>query len=239
MSEQGTEGSRRGRRGGGRASRQAARAAATAETVAYLERRLPPVEMLDEEGLVQIEENAETILAEVGVAFQDFPSAIALWRDAGADIDGEMVRFPRGMCREIVAGSAPAVYTQHARNPHRSVKIGANTTVFAPNYGSPFVTDLDSGRRYATLNDFENAVKLTCLLPHLHHSGGTVCEPVDVPVNKRHLDMVYSHIRYSDKPYMGSVTAPERAADSIELSRIAFGGDLEDRTVTTSLINAS
>lgn len=230
---------RRSRRGGGRASRQAARAAATAKTVAFLERKLPPVEMLNEAGLAQIEENAETILAEVGVAFQDFPSAIKLWRDAGADIDGELVRFPRGMCREIVTGSAPAVYTQHARNPERSVTVGGNTTVFAPNYGSPFVTDLDAGRRYATLVDFENAVKLTYQLAHLHHSGGTVCEPVDVAVNKRHLDMVYSHIRYSDKPYMGSVTAAERAADSIELSRIAFGGDLDNRTVLTSLINAS
>ena len=71
--------------------------------------------------------------------------------------------------------------------------------------------DLDSGRRYATIEDFRNFVKLTYLSPALHHSGGTVCEPTDLPVNKRHLDMVYSHIRYSDKPFMGSVTAPERA----------------------------
>jgi len=111
--------------------------------------------------------------------------------------------------------------------------------VFAPNYGSPFVTDLDQGRRYATITDFENVVKLTYMLPHLHHSGGTVCEPVDVPVNKRHLDMVYSHLRYSDKPIMGSVTAPERAEDSVELCRMAFGGDLEAKTVMTSLINAN
>ena len=67
-------------------------------------------------------------------------------------------------------------------------------TVFAPNYGSPFVRDLDDGRRYGTIEDFRNFVKLAYLSPHLHHSGGTVCEPVDVPVNKRHLDMVYSHI---------------------------------------------
>ena len=233
-----TEG-RRGRRGGGRAARQATRASATAETVAYLERRLPPVDMLDEEGLAQIEDNAETILTDVGIAFQDFPDALDLWREAGADVDGELVRFPRGMCRELVQATAPSSYIQHARNPARSVKIGDDTTVFAPNYGSPFVFDLDNGRRYATLADFENAVRLTYMLPHLHHSGGTVCEPVDVAVNKRHLDMVYSHIKYSDKPYMGSVTTAERAADSIELSRIAFGGDLADRSVMTSLVNAS
>ena len=232
-----TEPSRR--RTGGRAGRQAARASAQAETAAWLERRLPPVDLLDDAAYAQIEENADIILEEVGIAFQEFPSALELWREAGADVRGEMVHFPRGLCRQLVQQHAPKIFTQHARNPIRSVQIGGNATVFAPNYGSPFAMDLDNGRRYATLTDFENIVKLTYDLPHLHHSGGTVCEPVDIPVNKRHLDMVYSHIKYSDKPYMGSVTARERAEDSIELSRIAFGGDLADRTVMTSLINAS
>ncbi len=232
---------RRGRRGGGRAARQAARSASSAEVNAYLERTLPPVSVLDEAGLAQIEENAETILSEVGIAFQEFPSALDILEQAGAQVDREteLVKFPRGLCREIVKANAPAEYIQHARNPERSVRIGGNSTVFAPNYGSPFVTDLDNGRRYGTIEDFQNIVKLTYMLPHLHHSGGTVCEPVDVAVNKRHLDMVYSHLKYSDKPLMGSVTAAERAEDSIELCRMAFGGDLADRTVLTSLINAS
>jgi len=205
----------------------------------YLERKLAPIDMLGDADLAQIEDNAETILAEVGVAFQDTPEALDLWRRAGAEVDDELVKFPKGMCREIVQQNAPRIYTQHARNPERSVKIGDNSTVFAPNYGSPFVMDLDNGRRYGTIEDFDNIVKLVYGLPHLHHSGGTVCEPVDVPVNKRHLDMIYAHVKYTDKPFMGSVTAPERAADSVELARIAFGGDLAGRTVLTSLINAS
>jgi trimethylamine--corrinoid protein Co-methyltransferase len=52
--------------------------------------------------------------------------------------------------------------------------------------------------------------------------------------------MVYAHIRYSDKPFMGSVTAPERARDTVEMARIAFGADyLEDHPVVLSLINAN
>ena len=67
-----------------------------------------------------------------------------------------------------------------------------------------------------------------------------MCEPVDVPVNKRHLDMVYAHMRYSDKPFMGSVTHPERAADSVEMAKILFGADVVDtQTVMVSLINAN
>lgn len=227
------------RRGGGRSARQASRSARAQQIATHLERAVAPVEILDEEGLAQIERNAETILSEIGIAYQDYPEALSLWREAGAEVEGDLVKCPPGMCRQIVRESAPASYVQHARNPERSVPVGGRATVFAPSYGSPFVTDLDRGRRYATIEDFTNAVKLTYGLPHLHHSGGTVCEPVDVPVNKRHLDMVYAHLRYSDKPFMGSVTASERAADSVEMARIAFGGDLGGRTVMTSLINAS
>ena len=41
------------------------------------------------------------------------------------------------------------VYTQHGRNSAHNVQIGGDATVFAPNYGSPFVHDLDAGRRLA------------------------------------------------------------------------------------------
>ena len=162
-----------------------------------------------------------------------------MWKDAGAEVEGERVRFPRGLCRKLIE-TAPAEFTQHARNPERNVRIGGANTVFAPVYGPPFVRDLDQGRRYATLEDFRNFVKLAYMTPAMHHSGGTVCEPVDVAVNKRHLDMVYSHIRYSDKPFMGSVTAPERAEDSVAMAKIAFGADFVDNnTVMISLINAN
>src|SRR6476659_7032323 len=228
------------RRSGGRAARQALRLATHAEHVPFLTRTLKPFEVLDEEGLSLIEQNADTILQEVGLEFRGDPDALRLLGDAGADVQGERVRFPRGMCRQIVQATAPRVFTQYARNEANSVQIGGTATVFAPNYGSPFVRDLDNGRRYGTIEDFRYFVKLAYASPHLHHSGGTVCEPVDVPVNKRHLDMVYSHIRYSDKPFMGSVTAPERARDTVEMARIAFGAEyLETHPVVLSLINAN
>ena len=227
------------RRSGGRAGRAALRASHVVERVPYLTRTLRPFEIASDESLEIIEHTADTVLEEVGIEVRDYPEALPIFAAAGAIVEGTRVRFPRGMCREIISKNAPATYVQHARNPANDVVIGGNNTVFAPNYGSPFVHDLDNGRRYATLTDFQNFVKLTYMSPWLHHSGGTVCEPVDVPVSKRHLDMVYSHLKYSDKPFMGSVTAGSRAADSVELARIGFGGDLQDRTVMTSLINAS
>ena len=179
------------------------------------------------------------MLEETGIIFRDDPEALAMWKEAGADVKGDRVHFPKGLPRSLLK-TAPSIYTQHARNPERSVQIGGNATVFAPVYGPPFVRDLDGKRRYATIEDFRNFVKLAYMAPSIHHSGGTVCEPVDVPVNKRHLDMVYSHIKYSDKPFMGSVTAPERAEDTVAMAKIVFGDDyVENNTVLTSLINAN
>ena len=228
------------RRAGGREARRAAREESTTVSTPYLIRSIPPYEIMSEEGLQIIENNADIILEEIGIDFRDYPSSLELFKNAGASVDGERVRFPKGMCREIVAKSAPSSYIQHARNPSNNVQVGGDATVLVPAYGSPFAFDLDNGRRYANIEDFRNFVKLAYMSPHLHHSGGTIVEPVDIPVSKRHLDMVYSHLKYSDKPFMGSVTAPERAQDSVALAEMVFGdGFLDQNTVMTSLINAS
>jgi trimethylamine--corrinoid protein Co-methyltransferase len=235
----------RSRRGAGREAKRAARLAHAVEIVPFITRKIPYYEVLNEEGLSLIERNAETILEEVGIDIKGDEEVLQIWKTAGADVQGDRVHMPRGMCRSLIQKSAPREYVQHARNPARSVTIGGKNTVFAPNYGSPFVRDLDKGRRYGTIEDFRNFVKLSYASPYLHHSGGTVCEPVDLPVNKRHFDMVYAHMRYSDKPFMGSVTHPLRAEDTVAMAKILFGPDYIDaatgrpKTVITSLINAN
>jgi trimethylamine--corrinoid protein Co-methyltransferase len=231
---------KRRQRGNARADRRAKRERSTRASVPFITRRVPTFELASEEVLALIENNADTVLETIGIDFRDDPLALDLLKQAGASVDGERVRFPKGMCREIISSSAPAEFTQHARNPDRSVRIGGNHTVLVPAYGSPFVHDLDKGRRYATLSDFENFTRLAYMSPSLHHSGGTLCEPVDLPVNKRHLDMIYSHLRWSDKPFMGSVTHPDRAQDTVDMAKIAFGDDfLDTHCAITSLINAN
>ena len=230
---------RRGRAAGGAEARRAARSGGGLRKERFITRAMPLYEPLSTEALELIEHNAETVLEEIGIEFRDDSEALAIWKDAGADVQGERIRFPRGLCRKLIE-TAPSSFTQHARNPERSVEIGGPNTVFAPVYGPPFVRDLEGGRRYATIEDFQNFVKLAYMAPSVHHSGGTVCEPVDIPVNKRHLDMVYSHVRYSDMPFMGSVTASERAEDTVEMAKILFGQDFVDaNTVLVSLINAN
>lgn len=202
-------------------------------------RNIPAYALLSDDALSEIEQQAEWIASEIGVEFRGDNDAIDLFRKAGASIEGERVRFDPGHLRALCS-TAPAQYDMHGRDGVKDFTLGGDHLVLMPGYGSPFVTDLDGGRRYATLEDFRNFVKLTYLSPWLHHAGGTVCEPVDVPVNKRHLDMVYAHLRYSNKPFMGAVTSPGRARDSLDLVGLVFGDHyLDDHVVIQANINVN
>ncbi len=191
----------------------------------YVKRRIPFFPFADEEALVRLEDQADWLIQEIGLEFRDDEEALRIWRAAGADVEGTRVKAPRGMIRELCR-TAPSEFTQLARNPERSVRIGGANQVFAPVYGAPFVRDLENGRRYGSIDNLIELVKLTYMLPSLHHSGLVTCEPCDVPVSKRHLDMVYAHMRWSDKPHLGAITEMSRAEDSVAMARILHGEDV-------------
>ncbi|MEL6171988.1 MAG: trimethylamine methyltransferase family protein [Pseudomonadota bacterium] len=191
----------------------------------YIIRKIGTINVLSEEGLCLIEENADRILAETGMEFKDDPEILQVFAAAGCDLQRDRVRFAPGICRKIIQTNAPAQFQQHARNPANTVQIGGDATVLCPSWGPPFVHDLDAGRRYATYEDFKRLVRLHHALPWLHHSGGVVCEPVDLPATKRHLDMLYAHIRYSDRAFMGAFIGAKRAGHAIDMARILFGAD--------------
>ena len=211
---------------------------ALCECTPFTGRNIPAYNLLDETALARIEDQADWILDKIGVEFRGDQTALDLFAQAGARVYGERVRFEPGHVRALCA-TAPAEFQLHARDPAKTVTLGGNNVVLMPGYGSPFVSDLAKGRRYASLEDFRNFVKLAYSAPALHHSGGTVVEPTDIPVNKRHLDMMLAHLTLSTKPFMGSVTATDRARDSIEMARIVFGEILDRQAVMQANINVN
>jgi trimethylamine--corrinoid protein Co-methyltransferase len=203
-----------------------------------LERRIPWVDLLDDGQVQRIHGASMDIIEEVGVEFR-CDDAIGMWRAAGADVDGVTVRIDREHLMSLV-GTAPSSYTMVARDPAHTVTVGDGRTIFTPSYGAPYVLDLDGVRRPATLQDFRDFTKLNHLSPALHMSGGVVCEPMDVPVPKRHLYMTESLLKYSSKPFMGAVTSMDRAEDSLHMAGIVFGQDfVRETTVMTCLANAN
>src|SRR5258706_2923458 len=111
---------------------------------------MAPLAVLDEGELDLIDDVALRILENLGLEFQNRESLDILERH-GAMVDraSGMVRFDRGLIRELVAKS-PERFTLHARNPERTLTIGGDWINFAPVGGPPNVSDLDRGRRPGT-----------------------------------------------------------------------------------------
>ena len=200
---------------------------------------LKPYDLLDQEQVEQIHDHAMQILEEIGIDFLH-PRALDTFRRAGLRIEESRVRFDRAFVEEQVK-KVPASFEVQARNPKNTVTIGGNHMVNAPVYGPPFITDLDRGRRGATIDDFTNFDKMAQATPQIHCAGGTIVEPEDLPLETRHLDMVYSHLRWTDKPFMGSVISEENARDSIEMAAIALGGreKIEKTLALLALVNVN
>ena len=95
-------------------------------------------------------------MSEIGVQFAK-PEAVELFRKAGQQVDGDVVKFDPEFVLEQVA-KAPREFDVQARNPANSVHIGGDDMVFGAVYGSPFVREGEV-RRDATLDDFR---RLAC-----------------------------------------------------------------------------
>src|SRR2546423_4801899 len=201
--------------------------------------RFKPYDLLTKDEVKTVHEQAMTILEEIGVDFLH-ERARDLFQKEGMRIEDNRVRFERAFVLEQVA-KAPATFELQARNPSRTVTLGGDNMVTAPVYGPPFVTDLERGRRGATIEDFTNFDKMSQAVEQIHCAGGTTVEPEDLPLGTRHLDMVYSHLRWTDKPFMGSVISSENARDTIEMASIVFGGreSIEKTPAVISLINVN
>jgi len=182
-------------------------------------------EFLSKSQVEQIHETSLHILGNVGIEFR-FEPALEVLKKGGARVDGERVFFPARLVEEQIR-KAPAEFTLYARNSDFDVVIGGNHMAFVPGYGAAFVTDLDIGRREGSLNDFENFVKLTDASPCQDICSGVVIEPTDVPPEIRHAQMIYTAMKYSAKPFMGSAMGSQGARDSIQMASILFGSQNE------------
>src|SRR5712671_652099 len=187
--------------------------------------------------MAELERGWRRIVSELGIEFL-YEEALDYFRNAGQDVEGQLVRFDPDWILEQVA-KAPSGFELQARNPERSVHIGGKHMVFSAVYGCPFVRE-GLERRDATYDDFQNLVRLSQSFPQLDSPGGTICEPDDKPLDSRHLDMVYALMTLSDKPFMGSVTSGPNAIDTIAMAEIVFGKESLDETpAIISLINVN
>ncbi|MEM9843537.1 MAG: trimethylamine methyltransferase family protein [Pseudomonadota bacterium] len=196
--------------------------------VAPVQRRMRPLDVLDQDAIERIHKASAAILEDVGIEFRD-ATAIEHWRAAGADVTDQRVRIDRALLMELV-NKAPSEFKVQGRGASTGFMMGGDTSVFCTMKGAPFTRDLDGVRRSTTEADVINFARLTQACPSFHMAGGFTCEPMDIPVAHRHLAMMRHHMVETELPLFGIGTSRERAEDCVAMSRIAAGDTMDKAT---------
>jgi trimethylamine--corrinoid protein Co-methyltransferase len=199
---------------------------------------MPRYEVLSADAMAQLDAGWRRLVTEIGVEFMS-DRALELFRQAGQRVEDNTVFPDPEFVLEQVA-KAPREFDVQARNPANNVHIGGDSMAFGAVYGPPFVREGDV-RRDATMEDFRRFTMLAQSFDVLDSAGGVICEPNDVPLDSRHLDMTLALQTLTDKIYMGNVVSGVNARDTIAMGEILFGGReaIEQTPVSISLINCN
>ena len=198
-----------------------------------------PLEILTGEQVERLIDAAFQILEEAGLEIRS-ATARETFRGAGAFVDDatQMVRIGRDIVEAQLA-HVPETFVLRARNRDRDLHVGGNVVNFGPVNGAPNISDLEGGRRYGNLEAFGNILKLTHRLGILHWQGGIVVEPVDVPVEIRHLAAYKAHINFSDIVWAARGVGGVQAEDAIAMSAIEHGCSVEDLGARPTLMTVT
>jgi trimethylamine--corrinoid protein Co-methyltransferase len=181
-----------------------------------------PIEVFSADQIEAIHDASMVMLEEIGLKVL-WDEARALYKAAGAEVrDGEeLVRFERGLVEELVA-KAPPTIKLHSRNPIHDAEFGRDRVVFATVGGPPNVSDLERGRRPGSAEALADFVKLAQSFDVVHVIGAPA-EPVDVPLNVRHLEIARIYLTLSEKVPFFYSRGPQALADAVEMARIVRG----------------
>lgn len=178
--------------------------------------------VLSEEQIEAVHDQTMRILEDTGMDVLWEP-ARRLLAEHGNRVDDLRVRFDREWIMDMV-GKIPSTFEVQARDPARNITVGNGSRIMLPVGGSPFVSDLDTGRRAGTIADHDSLIKLAHAADAIAALQSATVEATDLPVETRHMDMDYSVIRHSDKPYATYGATGYKVRDGIAMAEIWAGG---------------
>lgn len=196
--------------------------------------------MLSPEGVETIHDASLRVLEELGIELWS-AKARQLFADAGAIVDGEIVRVGRDVIEAALA-TAPAQFTLTPRNPDKAIVVGGNHLAFGLVAGPPSVHDEINGRRSSNMADYENFIRLAHYFNAIHIIGNQVAAPMELPANNRHLDTYNANLLLSDLSFHCTAIGRGRALDGIEMMAISRGLTLDEMANSpgvTTIINVN
>ena len=190
--------------------------------------------LLDPEGVERIHDASIRVLEDLGIEVWS-TAARKLFADAGATIEGEVVRIGRDMVDEALR-TAPSEFTLASRNPDKQIVLGGNNVAFGLVAGPPAVHDEIRGRRQSNMDDYEKFIKLAHYFNAIHIIGNQVAAPMELPANNRHLDTYRANLTLSDLSFHCTAIGRGRTVDGIEMMAISRGLTVEEMSESPGVI---
>ena len=200
------------------------------------EYRYPYLEPVTPDGLDTLERGWQRLVSELGIRF-DHPEALRVLVEHGQRVDGDIAYLDPEWVLEMV-GKAPSEFTFHARNPERDIIIGGPHSVFMTAQAAPFARRGDI-RRDAEFQDVEDLIRISHVVPEYDLPGNWPCEPNDLPLDSRHLDVLRANVLLTDKPLGAHSISVDTAEDGLAVARIVFGDRVDTEAVSYVNINAN
>jgi len=174
-----------------------------------------------EDRLEAIHDTALRVIEELGIKVLN-DEAREIFRQAGASVDetSQMVKIDRELVSAALA-SAPSEFSLHGRTPEFDVRLGGDNIAFVSVGGAPHISDLDRGKRPATLEDTRNIIKLCEHFDVIHLQSPNV-ESQDIPVHLRHYQVTESQLTLSRKPFFVFSRGSAQVEDAFAMTRIGY-----------------
>ena len=175
-----------------------------------------------EDRLEAIHDTALRVIEELGIKVLN-DEARQYFKDAGASVDTDslIVKIDRALVASALE-SAPSEFVLHGRTAAHNATLGGDNICFVSVGGAPHISDLDHGKRPATLEDTRNIIKLSEHFDVIHLQSPNV-ESQDVPVHLRHYQVTESQLRLSQKPFFVYSRGSAQVEDAFAMTRIAYG----------------
>ena len=187
-------------------------------------------EVLSKDEIYDIHVASLEVLEYTGATFRS-QEALKTFDDYGAIVDYDKlnVKIPGYMVEELVR-KAPKKYVFYGRDPKRNVECGGKKQFLDLAGDCSYIIDLETGRRrFGSLKDCENFIRLSDALENTPQPYPVVRYPHDVPEDLQHVELSIIHYKNTPAPMLILCEDREKARDCVELASIAAGGEEELR----------
>ena len=181
------------------------------------------LEVLSKNNILKIHDASIKILNKTGVKFHS-AEVRNIFSKHGAKVDGETVFMPQKMVEKAIE-TCPGSYRHMARNISNSILVGSEQTkqIVTCQYGPVYIQDIENGRRLGSIQDYTNLIKLNHASDIVNVVGGIPVDPSDANPESKHLQMLYSTIKHTDKALMGISGNRKQVRETLDLVEIVFG----------------